>query len=83
MARAMGVDRGDSVPQLGRSGSKKKVLDKRQRHWTLSVLRESGKVSCQLPLLAGPVEGPAGDCEGQSEWQNQICYSTLGGKLVI
>lgn len=30
MARAMGVDRGDSAPQLGRSGSKKKVLDKRQ-----------------------------------------------------
>ena len=44
MARAMGVDRGDSAPQLGRSGNKKKVLDKFQHPERPSCLPEAGNV---------------------------------------
>lgn len=82
MARPMGIDRGDSAPQLGRSGYKKKVLDKRQ-HTGRPCLIEAYKVSHQWHALTGPIEGPAGDCQGQSQWQNQVCYSTLGRAVIL
>ena len=68
MARAMGVDRGDSAPQLGRSGNKKKVLEvlsnltdpfvcQKQVMCHISVMCLQGLLKDQLEIVKVKVNG--------------------------